>query len=524
MKAGIPQHTAALIIRFSAFLYTSFCILLFLIVSLFWDCTEFYLKDTMPPLYMSHLGAMFCAVLLTVIVFRFASRFPDTNRSAISTALLISISSAVLFVWQVLIVRHCWFASGYGDDAIFVLRSALAYARREYQFIENAYLQICSNNITLTGVFGLIMRSVMFLTRSEPSIESFQILLDYIQSFLNMLTCACCASAAYQMTNSRRASFLCWFSVTLTVGLSPYILVPYSDSISLVFPVLIFLLWYAAIKKEQIPLYFLLGLLSGFAFILKPHAFIPAVAALLCLFLRCLSSEFSVKRFACFLAMIFGIYLFVSPVQTLLHNGMHLRIDSEKSLEASQYLNVGLNTQTDGCFIDSDRAFALSWPTKAERNRACLDSAFKRIQEMGPGGMLRHAFRKCLVNFSDGTFSWNNDFNQIVPPPRNALSPILRSIVYEDGEAHRVLATIQQIAWQLVLFLLPFAELARRKASGLKREAIFMLMLSCLGILMFNMLLEAKGRYVYTLVPLFCLLAVCSGEALFLSLKERFRR
>ena len=138
--------------------------------------------------------------------------------------------------------------------------------------------------------------------------------------------------------------------------------------------------------------------------------------------------------------------------------------------------------------------------------------------------MLRHAFRKCLVNFSDGTFSWNNDFNQIVPPPRNALSPILRSIVYEDGEAHRVLATIQQIAWQLVLLLLPFAELARRKASGLKREAIFMLMLSCLGILMFNMLLEAKGRYVYTLVPLFCLLAVCSGEALFLSLKERFRR
>ena len=512
---------ADLLTNIASFSYLLSVTAVLAVVSFCYRVTDFYLKTKASPTLLDRGFPCMAAalVILAAVFLRQRKPFPSNVRFK-----WILFGSLFLFAWQTLVLRHAWFMSR-GDDVYYVLGSSLAYGRKEYQFIENAYLELCPNNISLSALYGLLLRAFMFITRSEPGPERFRMLIIFMQSAVNVSTCLLVAAAAKRVTGSKTLSLWTWTLCVLLVGLSPRFLIPYSDSTALAFPVLLFLLWTCLHENKNLLLSALFGLLSGFAYIIKPHAMIPAIAALICAILGGIRSPDSIKRrlASTFTAVLCAVLL-IFPANRMFQNSMHLKIDPNAGLNAAHYFNMGLNTETSGCFSDEDRSFACSFPTLKERTRGCLRQAIKRLSAMGPSGLMQHAVKKCLVNNADGTFGWNLDFNRQPSPPRNALSPILRSIVYEDGEAHRVLATIQQIAWQLVLLLLPFAELARRKASGLKREAIFMLMLSCLGILMFNMLLEAKGRYVYTLVPLFCLLAVCSGEALFLSLKERFRR
>ena len=424
---------------------------------------------------------------------------------------LLAFGSVLLFAWQMLVLYHASFR-GRGDDVYYILNSAMAFGRGETKFIENAYLELCPNNISITGLYGLLLRGFMAVTHTEPGLTRLRLLLCFMQSVINVTTCLLTAAAAKRLTGSRHLAALVWLLTVLLVGLSPRFLIPYSDSTALLFPILMLLLWLRIRETGSVTLAALLGLTAGFTYIIKPHSMIPALAALIIAVLHPLGSR--PARLARLLAGTACCLLIMFPVNSALHSAMDLRIDKEAGLNAAHYFNMGLNTEHDGCFLSKDRAFARSFPTRAERTRGCLQQAGQRILAMGPAGMRDHLIKKCLVNNADGTFGWNLDFSRVNLPEKNGLTPVIRSIVYDDGELHKGLATAQQIAWQLVLMLMPFAALAWRRADGERKCAILMLMLCCLGILLCNMLMEAKARYIFTIVPYFCLLSVMTGASL----------
>ena len=84
-------------------------------------------------------------------------------------------------------------------------------------------------------------------------------------------------------------------------------------------------------------------------------------------------------------------------------------------------------------------------------------------------------------------------------------------MVYEDGRYYPILHTIQQGAWLLVLMLCAAGVLVRRRMTD--GDVLCAMMLSVVGIVCFNMLFEARARYIYVMVPVMIVLAVVTLQA-----------
>ena len=114
---------------------------------------------------------------------------------------------------------------------------------------------------------------------------------------------------------------------------------------------------------------------------------------------------------------------------------------------------------------------------------------------MGPWRLLVHAQRKCLVNFSDGTFAWGINGHEHSAPKNDTASPLLRSIFWEDGPYNPLLSVIQQGLWLAVLMLCPFAGGVVRRQRRLRRYAsadgLNVLLVSALGFAAFSTLFES---------------------------------
>ena len=497
-RSGGRLSAAAAALCFSVFLFVSAA------VAFCWEGTEFNFKSTMPVLPCSRpvftLAALGAGLLLCLL--RPKRR---TGRQG-GGRLVLAFLSLLLFCWQAAVCRCARFDQRM-DDVYYILNSAMALGRGETQFVERAYLQLCPNNITITALYGYLLRGFMALSGREPGPDSLRIGLILLQSAANVLTCALAAAAAGRITGSRRALWTAWLLALVLVGLSPWFLVPYTDSTGLIFPMLLFMLWLRVREKPALPRFALLGAVLGLTYIIKPHAAAAGAAALVCLALRPPEG----RGIPAGLALCAACCLLVAgPCNRALHDSLHLGIDEGRGLGAAHYFNMGLNTQTDGCFSDEDRAFALTFSTPAEQTRGALASAGSRIAGMGAGGLARHLLKKTLVNCSDGTFSWCTDFNRVDRPAADRLSRFIRALVYDDGALYPALASLQQLCWQLVLLAMPLLFFCERRARGKTRDALLMLMLCAAGILAFNLLMEAKARYLYTMVPLFCVGAACA--------------
>lgn len=265
-----------------------------------------------------------------------------------------------------------------------------------------------------------------------------------------------------------------------------------------------------------------MGLLGGAAYLIKPQTCIPIIAvALYELASAAVTRQRVIATLAKLCAMGVACALVIGPGFALLKADMRIHTNPEASVGVSHFLNMGLNTDTDGAFAVDGLYAACAYDTKQERSRYCLSSAKARLQEMGPAGLAEHLLKKSLVNFADGTFAWCVDFSKREQPVKHeTISPLIRSYVYWDGENSVLLRTMAQLFWQMVLLLCPFAVLIG--AQGKTRRTLMVLMLSVVGMMAFNMLFEAKARYAYVISPLCVVLAAVGGAGVMRRLgKER---
>lgn len=125
------------------------------------------------------------------------------------------------------------------------------------------------------------------------------------------------------------------------------------------------------------------------------------------------------------------------------------------------------------------------------------------MKEYGVPGMAEHLLRKALVNFADGGFAWGIDFaRNDLPVKDERLTPWVRSVVYSDGTRYPALHALEQAVWLLLLTLCPFGAFGlRRLCAGQESPMPAAMLLSVIGIIAFNMLFEAKARYVFVMVP-----------------------
>ena len=128
----------------------------------------------------------------------------------------------------------------------------------------------------------------------------------------------------------------------------------------------------------------------------------------------------------------FLIYTYIKKA----NNSMGINVDKEKRFNITHYAMLGWNTESKGVFTVKDENFSGKYEKLKDREKANIEELKRRITEMGLGGVINQIARKILTNYNDGTFSGVATFVYIKKEYRieglnSRLSETLKNIYYE---------------------------------------------------------------------------------------------
>ena len=438
----------------------------------------------------------------------------------------IAILSVVGFIIQCYIVYNIYFLTGWDVNALF--NSAVDFANGGN--IDSRYFSQYPNNIFLTFIYSFVLKinNAIGIFPENGGIFS----LVVIQCVFAAITAYFVFSISFEFTKNKLISFFAFFTYSFYICFSPWFSIPYSDATGILFPIMIFRIWQIAgnsqSKKRKGLLYVAIGFLSFLAFKIKPQTFIIVIAVIIFDILKILFLHIKNKKYvfpAIHLSFVFLAFIVVSLIFSfIINHNNHINIDKEREYGLPHFLMMGLYEDTQGVWNQEDVDFSGSFHTKKERDEANINVAIERMKKMGFEGLLKHISKKAMLNFGDGTFAWGiegNFFLSIQEEKNSVISPFLRSFYYEDGENYDVFHNVSQMMWLTILFLSSFAAVYALKDGNKEGDEMLVLMLSLIGLFIFETLFEARARYLFTYAPIFIICGCVGLYSILKTVKEK---
>lgn len=315
-------------------------------------------------------------------------------------------------------------------------------------------------------------------------------------------------------TAGARGLYLSLFFAVLLLGLSPYILVPYSDMMStpLVagFVYFALLAWHTPGWRRVV-----YSALAGFAMVggytIKPTVVIVGIAVVCVVLLVLLENGFGwlrahAKRLAV-CAVCASIGLSVLPAMNAVKYSLYPKqMWEDSAFPMTHFFMMGLK---GGGFDEEDRDFTVSLPTAEEKRSVTTEIAMERLQQrLEDGTLLPHLWYKTVWSFADGTFTYGGEgwFHQDIPPAAEGLRGLIHQFTYTQSDFYRSwYCNYQQGLWLLVCLLLAGWLVPCPRGRACRTATV--LQLAVLGLWLFLMLFECRARYLLQFMPLFILLA-----------------
>lgn len=411
-----------------------------------------------------------------------------------------------LFIIQIFIAYNIYFYTGW--DASTIRNTAFLMIEHPEQIAEayRNYYSFHVNQTTMAILLGLIMK--FFYSFNISNFYFGTIVVSILIVNVSGLLMTLCI---HKLTDNRNLSFISWFMFLILGALSPWITIPYSDTFSMIFPILSFYL-YLNIPNNYLKYlsWFLISFLSIVGMLIKPQTVIVLIAILITEIFRLLSN-LSSKSTLNFLTIL-GIILISNSTSNLIYNSSLDYIDfgiiPGRNFTYTHYLMTGLNPDTYGVYSDEDASLSYSTGSVEERESKNWDIIKRRINTMGFSGYLSFSTYKLLVNFNDGSFAWGGEGGFYVEmfKDKTPVSQILKNYYYHEGAYNTIYFHITQIAWLFVLVQIPLIIFSKDKNNLYKLTII----LTLLGISLFSHLFEARGRYLFSYLPFFIIAASLS--------------
>ena len=160
-------------------------------------------------------------------------------------------------------------------DASVTMKAAETVAHGKNQEDFQYYFSTYPNNLLIVWLYGALIRFFDWIRMD------YRIGILFFQCVLSWGTGLFLFDTARQITNSRFAAWLAWILYLILVGVSPWVSIPYSDSVELILPVAIF--WcYVKMEKEKSNKKWLyggaIGLLTAIGYRIKPQISILLIA------------------------------------------------------------------------------------------------------------------------------------------------------------------------------------------------------------------------------------------------------
>ena len=416
----------------------------------------------------------------------------------------------------------------------------------------NGYYSRYANNLFLTYIFLNVYKIGEVI-----GIQNGYFLLLFIQSIIFSVGGFLIYKIAdmYFKEKYKIYSICTWIIYMLIVGLSPHIVLTYSDGIgmflSLILTYIIFKLEKEKdIKKDKnkindgkgknkllpkssitrIILILLFTNLSILGYYIKPQIIIISIAYVIIKILNISYLKYLViknKNKDCknnrrvrkerikkeiiyyiivsILIIIIGCIIYTHIRKA--NNSMGINVDKEKRFNITHYAMLGWNPESKGIFTIKDENFSGKYEKLKDREKANLEELKRRITEMGLGGVINQIARKILTNYNDGTFSGVATFVYIrkeynIEGINKELSEFLKNIYYEKGKYNMIYTQIMQCLWIGILIFNMFSY------NDGKSTKISIVILGIIGLFIFEILFEARSRYIFIYVPLYIFLGV----------------
>lgn len=325
-------------------------------------------------------------------------------------------------------------------------------------------------------------------------------------------------------------------------GLSPWIMVPYSDTFGMFFTV--FILWcYVCLDKqvqnqdEQTSAlagvhvdaridaraccrWFLMGFAVVIGYAIKPTVIFVFVAIVVIELIQWLASLASCssqasqgsrdlrKTATAIVACVFGVVL-AFALTSLVKNSTY-DVNENAAFSATHFLMMGANPVSGGVWSVSDVELSDAANTPEERSRANLAEFKNRVMAMDLPQANMFLLKKLLTNFADGTFAWEIEgdfYTQIIGTNEAVLN--FYGISSDASLDNNTFAPLSQVLWLFVLVGCILIVLGRRPLKAETVIAFTLLMLSA-----FLMLFEARARYLFLYLPFFIILGAMGWNRL----------
>lgn len=469
-------------------------------------------RETIPNVLLLPLGLGFVC-----LVYRMAKRLlGGLEKDRKKIFFLCSLGALAV---QLVMVYQYYFYTDWDVETI--VQCAMAGVTGEDISRHSTYFSMYPNNLVLVTLLSGVVRLAYALGLSQHAYFA----LIVFQGVICWLTGVLLCMIVDHLLHDDGMTGLTWMLYQLLVGCSPWISIPYSDIVALFFPTAILAVLYLLPKTgaRGALRMFLLAFLAYFGYRIKPQIAIVLIAVVLyqlaaMVFGRPLDALRRLLKpgYVCGLAA--GLCCAV-----LLANAMAAKVDVEIDEELAfgipHFLMMGMNTEEFGAYYQRDVSFSWRCATRAERTQKNLEVFAQRVLEMGPAGLAKQLIRKTLTNFNDGTFCWAGEgvfYREILEEKLPVLSPLLRSIYYShEGRLYPVWANLAQMIWMGVLALALCAGLHRQDGR------LSVIMLSVIGLTLFETLFEARARYLLCYAPLYIMLCTMGFAALKVRIAER---
>lgn len=361
------------------------------------------------------------------------------------------------------------------------------------------YFDWFPNNLGCLCFFFLIFKACSFF------FSDYFLIAACVNEILILLTILFISLSAKKIWGSR-AGLLALF---ITAGMIPFWFMAdafYTDSLSVLFPVLIF---YISLYINESKNYNYLGyiLLSAFVAVfgtfIKPTVMIMGAAVFLSFLLQGKWKKAGVYAMALCVVYLVSRFLFQFYMY---HTHLDPALAEIKNTPLSHWIMMGL--KGDGAYNPEDYEFTRSFTVPQERNIALAEEIKNRMSEKGISGMAALYAVKLFRCLGDGTLGLS-DFLDDNPQKET----LLHQYILYDGRYYEKYRNCCNVIFYTCLLLVTVCLIENIRRMAKKNNTCCInnelsLALAFGGIVIFLMHWETSPRYITNYVPVILLLAV----------------
>lgn len=417
------------------------------------------------------------------------------------------IVGGIFFLLQIYISYNIFFETGWDSGWVIIPTARQLVNNGSISSVEYLidYYITYPNNKLMTLIYYIILKINSMFGIFTGGYELMSIVV--INCLISSLVCWMIFKLAEKILGKK--AVLIYFVSLILIGLSPWMVICYSDAMALLFPILTIYI-YGNKKLKTVPRYVLILFIGYLGYCIKPQAFIVVIAIVINEMLKVLTDTTKEKIKKGLRVIVFSI-LFVFLISTVL-NSVYTKLgfqeNKEKSLGWSHFFMMGLNQETGGIWSADDVEASKAFESNEDRKEYNLSVAELRIKEMGVKGYIEFLSKKMMTNYNDGTFAWGTEgeFYFKIPEEANTwMAPRLRSVFYADGYHYLFFATVEQMIW-LVIILGCFGNMLIRLITRTSEDENNIMTLAIIGLTVFEILFEPRARYLYLYTPIYILI------------------